>query len=207
MRRRKPESKCLHVMDRLSALSALAALCALLAACSDKQEEAPPAGGRVNAVLAKNSSYADLCDLAPPPGQKPFPWPPQGEPIATTQAAYRWINVWATWCQPCIEELPLLVNTFETWRKENHPVELTLISVDSDAEAARKFIAERPGTPRSYQIDDASKTGPWLEQVGLPSGAAIPVHILLDKQAKLLCARAGAISDTHLQRFKQVMFP
>ena len=107
-------------------------------------------------------------------------------------AGYRWVNVWATWCKPCVEELPLLTRTFDDWKKQGQQVTLTLLSVDADAEAAKKFIADRPGTPASLQLRDAAKAGDWLTEVGLASGAAIPVHTVLDANGRLVCARPAA---------------
>jgi thiol-disulfide isomerase/thioredoxin len=219
MRSRNPEPQRLHVVDRLSAMTRARSSRALLScaltglvlvtACEDKAELAPPADGRVNAVMVNNkkSSYADLCDLAPEPGTRPFPWPPLSEPVQATTTRYRWVNVWATWCKPCVEELPLLQRTFDAWSQQKHSVALTLISVDAEPAAATSFIAAHPGTPTTLQMSDPSKAGSWLEQVGLPSGAAIPVHILLDDKSNLLCARAGGIDQSHLERFKQLMFP
>jgi thiol-disulfide isomerase/thioredoxin len=187
----------------------VAAAVSVLVGCKqDTAVDAPPVDGRVNAVLAsgKKSSFADLCDAAkePPP---PFVWPAIPDPIMATKATFRWMNVWATWCKPCVEELPLLKRTFDAWALKGQTVELTLLSVDADAEAARKFIAERPELPGSFQLHDASKAGDWLSQIGLPSGAAIPVHIVLDNKGKQLCARAGGVSEQNLEKFRQVMFP
>ena len=181
----------------------------LLAACGEQPSSAPPAPeGRVNAVMAtKKASFADLCDIAPEPA-KDFAWPELT--VAAPPAAagpYRWVNVWATWCKPCIEELPLLTRTFDEWKKQGQDVALTLVSVDADAEAAKKFIAERPGTPVSLQLKDASKAADWLTEIGLASGSAIPVHTVLDAKGSLVCARAGGVTQPQLERFKQAMFP
>jgi thiol-disulfide isomerase/thioredoxin len=208
-------------MDRLSALKVAGAarvwLAALscgfaVAACDDPAaKEPPPAEARVNAVMAsgKNRSFADLCDLAPEPGSKPFVWPELAEPAPPLAAGvrYRWVNVWATWCKPCIEELPLLTKTFDAWKKAGQPVELTLVSVDADAVAAKSFIAARPGAPASLQLKDSTKAGDWLTRIGLASGASIPVHNILDDKGNLVCARAGGVGATHLERFKQLLFP
>jgi thiol-disulfide isomerase/thioredoxin len=188
----------------------VALACLLLCACDEQDASPPPAAeGRVNAVMAnKRASFADLCDLAPQPGEKTFQWPELTEPAPPPSTArYRWINVWATWCKPCVEELPLLTRTFEAWKKAGQDVSLTLVSVDADAAAAQAFIAARPGTPKSLQLKDASKAGDWLSQIGLASGASIPVHSVVDQKGNLLCARSGGISETHLERFKQVLFP
>lgn len=41
---------------------------------------------------------------------------------------YRIVNVWATWCAPCVEEFPGLVSV--GWRLSMRPVELVTISMD-----------------------------------------------------------------------------
>lgn len=201
-------------MTRVSSLNiaraaAVGCLLATFPGCGDGAASAPPAAEpRVNAVMAntKKSSFDDLCDLAPDPA-KPFTWPELAETAPPSAATFRWVNVWATWCKPCVEELPLLARTFADWKKQGQEVELTLVSVDADAQAAKDFIAERSGSPPTLQLKDATKAGAWLEQVGLASGASIPVHTVLDARGNLVCARAGGVSAAHLERFRHVMFP
>jgi thiol-disulfide isomerase/thioredoxin len=197
-------------MDRLPALIALV----LLASACDGGSPAANGGsaqpeGRVNAVLANNKSIklGDLCDLAPDPAQ-PIKWPALTGPApAHDNTKYRWVNVWATWCKPCVEELPLLQRTFGEWKHQNQNVALTLLSVDADPDAATMFVEARTGLPSTLQLKDASAAGAWLGEIGLPSGAAIPVHIVLDAQDQLLCARSGGISQPDLDRFHRALFP
>jgi hypothetical protein len=82
-----------------------------------------------------------------------------------------------------------------------------LISVDADNSAAKSFIDARPGLPQSLQLKDASAASAWLSSVGLASGSAIPVHMLLDAQDRLLCARSGGVSDSDVERFHRALFP
>jgi thiol-disulfide isomerase/thioredoxin len=180
-------------------------------ACDDAgaAKSEPAAEGRVNAVLAtgKKASFADLCDVAPEPA-KAFAWPEMSAPAPGNSGwRYRWVNVWATWCKPCVEELPLLARSFAEWKKAGQAVGLTLLSVDADASAAQSFIAGRAGLPSSLQLKEAGKASEWLTSVGLASGSAIPVHMVLDAQDKLLCARSGGISPGDLERFHRALFP
>ena len=50
------------------------------------------------------------------------------------------INFWATWCAPCVKEMPL----FEKLGKENKEVEVLLVSMDYDLDPnpdkVKKFI-------------------------------------------------------------------
>lgn len=192
-------------MDRLSAVGALLLL---LAACDGpEQASGARAVGRVDAVQSKRVSLSELCDVAPDPA-KAFHWP-QLTSSAPGQAGtkYRWVNIWATWCKPCVEELPLLSRSFADWQKKQQPLTLTLLSVDADAAAAQSFIAARPELPRTLLLQDASAATSWLSELGLSAGSAIPVHLVLDAQDKLLCARSGGISPQDLERFHRALFP
>lgn len=53
---------------------------------------------------------------------------------------YRIVNVWATWCAPCVQEFPGLVSV--GWRLSMRPAELITISLDDPKhpELARKFL-------------------------------------------------------------------
>ena len=195
-------------MDRLSALAAVLVGLSLSAACD--QPHAASAGravGRVDAVQSKRVSLKDLCDVAPDPA-KDFHWPQLASPVpAQAGTKYRWVNVWATWCKPCVEELPLLSRSFADWQKKQQPLTLTLLSVDADTAAAQSFIAARPELPKTLSLQDASAATSWLTDLGLSAGTAIPVHVVLDAQDKLLCARSGGISAQDLDRFHRALFP
>jgi thiol-disulfide isomerase/thioredoxin len=115
--------------------------------------------------------------------------------------------VWATWCKPCIEELPMLTRVLGDWKKQGQAVELTLVSVDADAAAAQQFIAQHAGTPATLQISDPAQATPWLTSLGLATGSSIPVHMIVDAQGNLVCARSGGISEEDLERFRRALFP
>ena len=195
-------------MDRLSAVACALALGLTHAACD--QHEAADSGravGRVDAVRGKRVSLSELCDVAPEPA-KDFHWPALTEPArAQAGTKYRWVNVWATWCKPCVEELPLLSRSFADWQKRQQPLTLTLLSVDADPAAAQRFVAERPELPKTLVLQDSSAASSWLAELGLSASSAIPVHLVLDAQDKLLCARGGGIGPQDLDRFHRALFP
>jgi thiol-disulfide isomerase/thioredoxin len=197
-------------MDRLPALIALVTvLCACDGGGAAANSGSVRPQGRVNAVMASNKSIklGELRDIAPEPARN-FTWPELAGPAPARESSkYRWVNVWATWCKPCVEEMPLLQRTFAEWKHQNQNVALTLVSVDADADAATKFVAARADLPATHQLKDASAAGAWLGEIGLASGAAIPVHIVLDDQDRLLCARSGGISQPDLDKFHRALFP
>jgi thiol-disulfide isomerase/thioredoxin len=189
-------------------------LCICASACDEPAADSGTARavGRVDAIRAnaKKSQLADLCDVAPEPA-KDFTWPELDHATAAqTGSQYRWVNVWATWCKPCVEELPLLARTFAGWRQKKHPIALTLVSVDADAAAPEQFLAAHrdwTDVPPNVALKDPSAANSWLASTGLASGSAIPVHLILDAHDKLLCARSGGISAQDLERFQHALFP
>jgi thiol-disulfide isomerase/thioredoxin len=50
------------------------------------------------------------------------------------------LNFWATWCEPCVEEMPILIRLHENNRK----VQIVGISLDeaNQVKVVRKFVAE-----------------------------------------------------------------
>jgi len=196
-------------MDRLSAVVLLLALACACAGCEDKSAETEPQPGRFDAVHARGSkkTWNDVCDVAPASPSR-VKWPQLTGALPATQGAkYRWVNVWASWCKPCIEELPLLTQTFSGWRDRGQTVALTLLSVDADASSADQFLKSRPSLPASARLQDASAAPGWLTELGLGAGTSIPVHLILDAQDKLLCVRAGSIANRDLDQFQKLLFP
>jgi cytochrome c biogenesis protein CcmG, thiol:disulfide interchange protein DsbE len=51
------------------------------------------------------------------------------------------LNFWATWCPPCIEEMPSLVQMQK--KMQDKGVAVLAVSVDDDAEAYHKFLKDR----------------------------------------------------------------
>ena len=63
--------------------------------------------------------------------------------ISTRSEKIQIINFWATWCAPCVKEVPL----FERLNQENKAVDVTLVSMDYDLdpnpEKVYRFIARK----------------------------------------------------------------
>lgn len=51
------------------------------------------------------------------------------------------VNVWATWCTPCREEMPDLVRIHREWKDRGFRLVLVSGDFEEDEEAARKFLA------------------------------------------------------------------
>ena len=95
------------------------------------------------------------------------------------------VNIWASWCGPCIEEMPEL-DRFAREQGENG-VQVLGIALD-DAEAVRAFL-ER--IPVNYAIAlDAPGPADAGVRLGNPRGV-LPYTVLLSPDGRLLKQRIG----------------
>lgn len=60
------------------------------------------------------------------------------QPLARELKPVTLVHFWATWCPPCLTEIPSLVAWAREARSERFG--LVLVAVDDDPEAARKFV-------------------------------------------------------------------
>jgi thiol-disulfide isomerase/thioredoxin len=94
------------------------------------------------------------------------------------------INVWATWCVPCVEEFPDIVRTYEHFK--NSDVDFISLNVDfgSDADSLvvsfmRKFKAEFP----VYNVSEKSSEQ-VINLLNPEWSGAIPATFIYDKSGE-----------------------
>lgn len=91
------------------------------------------------------------------------------------------INFWATWCAPCIKEMPL----FEKLNSENKQVEVTLVSMDYDLdpnpEKVHRFVS-RKGLKSKVLILMESNPNNWIDKIDKNWTGALPVTLIINSQ-------------------------
>jgi thiol-disulfide isomerase/thioredoxin len=117
-----------------------------------------------------------------------------GVEVPPPAKGWRWVNVWATWCVPCVEEMGLLANWKNALEKDGLPVSFELLSVDeSDAEEKLKGWQKKELPGPVKWVKNKDDVGPWLESIGATADSAIPIHALVAPDGKLRCTRVGAL--------------
>jgi len=95
------------------------------------------------------------------------------------------VNFWATWCPPCVEELPSLENAWQRYRQQG----LVVLAVsDEEADIVTSFL-ERLPTDITFPvlIDSDMKTGNRWQIRGLPT------TVVVDRSGHLHWRREGQL--------------
>ncbi len=123
---------------------------------------------------------------------------PDGALVERTLAADgrpRLINYWASWCGPCIEEMPLL----DAWAAEQGPngVEVIGIALD-EREAVDAFLARLPvGYPIAIET-----SGPRDSSVRLGNTRGVlPFSVMIDADGRVMERHVGIVTRDQLQRW------
>jgi thiol-disulfide isomerase/thioredoxin len=208
-------------MDRLPAVTrsrraadapaAAAALALALIACSPSGDGgAPPE--RVNAVKADPKRAASLegfCDVRPGPGAaRAFALPELaagGPAPPAVGGRWLWMNVWATWCAPCVEEMPMLAKWRSRLADDGVRFELAFLTVDGAAADVERFRERHPDTPPTLRIRDGAGLEPFATSLGLDASAAIPIHVFVDPAGKIQCVRTGGLTEPHYATVRELL--
>ena len=107
-----------------------------------------------------------------------------------------YLNFWATWCPPCVKELPHIQSKYEQYKDRIH---FLAISVDSEQEAPAQFISSKGYTftvgygnereiSRAYNIE------------------AIPASYIIGTDGTIKAQIVGSMDEADLERFLQNAF-
>lgn len=106
----------------------------------------------------------------------------------------RVFNFWATWCAPCIKELPYFEKANET-----DDVEVYLISLDfvQDEEKVKKFIAKRQLSSKIILLNEKDYDS-YMNKVSKEWSGAIPATLFVNNDGKHFYEKP--FSDSELQQ-------
>ncbi len=97
------------------------------------------------------------------------------------------INFWATWCAPCVKELPY----FEKLHADNKKVKVILVSLDSRVDLEKKllpFIERKKITAKVILLSDKDYNS-WLPKIDKEWSGSIPATLIIQGKKQLFAER------------------
>jgi len=106
-------------------------------------------------------------------------YPEFEEMVSAPSNQIRIYNFWATWCAPCIKEMP----HFEKVDASDNSTSLFFISLDDGRKTDRvnNFIEKRKIKSPVYLLDDVDYNK-WIDKVHPDWSGAIPATLFIDAQ-------------------------
>ena len=93
--------------------------------------------------------------------------------------SYVLVNFWATWCAPCVEEIPAL-NNLQKIFKDNKNFKMIAINIGQNKDVVNKFLLDKSLSVNfTVLLDEKIELTDWNVQ-------AIPTTFLIDKTGKVI---------------------
>ena len=111
----------------------------------------------------------------------------------------RLINVWATWCGPCVAEFPDFITINRMYRGRDF--EFISVSADSptNKDKVQKFLQKQQASNKNYlfSIDDKYKL---IELIDPKWQGALPYTILVEPGGKIVYAKQSTIDPEEMKK-------
>ncbi|MGK7388960.1 MAG: TlpA family protein disulfide reductase [Candidatus Cyclobacteriaceae bacterium M2_1C_046] len=126
-----------------------------------------------------------------------------GEQVSFTEFKGKvvFLNLWATWCGPCIAEMPGIQNLYDKVEKDD--IVFVMLSLDETTDKVQKFVDRKefdfPVYMASHGVPDVFRTG------------SIPTTHIISPEGKIIYTKKGT-ANYNTEKFKeflgkQVNFP
>jgi|TARA_B110000914_G_C15423266_1_gene427633 thiol-disulfide isomerase/thioredoxin len=97
--------------------------------------------------------------------------------LSEFQGSYVLVNFWATWCKPCVREIPSLNNLYKKFKDKNF--EIIAINIGQNAEVVNNFINTTSPIDFTILLDENIDLVSWKVE-------AIPTTFLVDDKGTII---------------------
>lgn len=113
------------------------------------------------------------------------------------------INFWATWCAPCVKELPAFEKLNATYSSKN--VEVLLVSLDFPSHIEKKlkpFLKKKNLKSKVVLLNDINEDS-WIKAIDSTWSGAIPATLIYNKNKRKFYEQSFHYNDleTELKTF------
>ncbi len=107
------------------------------------------------------------------------------------------INFWATWCEPCREEIPLLIKTQSAYQTQNlQIVGISIDTADKVTEFSQNFGINYPLVIAGFEVVEL------MRNLGNTAGS-LPYTVIIDASGRIVSSHLGGYTQTQLRNTLQ----
>lgn len=110
------------------------------------------------------------------------------------------VNFWATWCLPCVKELPEFMEVNAEYKGKS-PYKMILVNLDPVAalhEKVKPFIVDKQLNASHYLLDDINRSNEWMKQIDSSWSGSIPATVMY-KSGKQVSFTEGTLTASELR--------
>jgi thiol-disulfide isomerase/thioredoxin len=104
------------------------------------------------------------------------------------------VNFWATWCPPCVKEIPVFVDY-----QQQHPDDVSFIGIGLDDATALAGMAEKLGMNYPTLLLDQERANEIFERFG-NNRQVVPYTAIFDRTGHFHTGHFGEMSDEHIRQ-------
>jgi thiol-disulfide isomerase/thioredoxin len=108
----------------------------------------------------------------------------------------RVLNLWATWCAPCVHELPFFEEVYQETRA-NQKTKIILLAVEDSEGKVKKLILAK-GINATVWLLDEKYANEWISQIEEDWGGEIPVTRTQNNSLSKTLFHSGELSKEEL---------
>lgn len=111
-------------------------------------------------------------------------FPQLQEMISAGKPSIKVINFWATWCKPCIEELPYFEEVNRTYGGDDFEVVLVSLDFVEDLDTKVRLFVEKKGLQSKLYLLDETDFNEIINKIDTSWSGAIPATLIVDQRNK-----------------------
>jgi len=111
-------------------------------------------------------------------------------------------NFWATWCVPCVEELPYFQQLYANYKDQK--VKLVLVSLDFDKDLNKKvipFAKKREIKADVWVLTNYMRNMEWIDKLSPDWGGSIPATLIYQPKNKVYAFKEATFEYEELEEW------